>query len=322
MESRAILAFVLSLLVFGGWNYFLESQQDKKAANQPSIQAREKLQTPQTTQPKKTEEPGIPSLPKVTPQPAAQIQPSHSETKSPLGLSQEENKTEKDITITLKNSKIVLTTRGAGIKSFKMNKYKNHEGNPLELIKTSKGNIPSPQIILEDNNISMFAGRSIYETSTDHLVLSESNPTGKIIFRLKDASGLEIIKEYDFQFDSYKVNCSVDMRYGNVPLKYVRFSWKDGVSSGKEGKDVYTYEGPTTLVGMERSADAEELEEGPVRHSGKVKWTAYQNKYFAIALIPLEKEATVIVEKGKNDVATVGLEYGLDSFPFKKEFSF
>ncbi len=324
METRAILAFILSMLVFVGWNYIIAPPPGQDTVEYRSNLNETQGRAPTSPPAGKTGKMEIPSIPKPSsPEPLFLAQPSDLGVKSPFDSSAQTGKVAKDITVTLKNSKLVFTTAGAGIKSFLSFKYTNQKGGPLELIQTSEENIPSPQISLDDKNLTVFAGRSIYEASAEELVLTEFNPTGKLTFSLKDPSGLEVVKEYSFRFDSYKIDCAVSMRYGSHPLRSLRFTWNDGISSGKDEKDFYAYEGPTTLVGLEREEDSDDdiAEEGPVRHIGDLKWTAYQNKYFAVAMIPMEKNVAARIERGRNNIATIGLEYGLDSFPFQKEFS-
>jgi YidC/Oxa1 family membrane protein insertase len=324
MEVRAIVAFVLSLLVFAGWNFFIESRHGKGIVKAPSQLERIQVSPTESVSPEKAGESGIPSVP--VPARVAGLssddQTSKEKAAKPFDTSLLPAKAAKDVTVTLKNDTIIFTTAGAGIKSFLLSRYKDLKGKPLELIPSPEGNIASPQVILDDKNLALFVGRSIYDASTDNLNLSETNPTGTLAFSLKDPSGLEIIKEYSFAYNSYKIDCTIKMNYGNEPLKTLKVSWNNGIESGRIGKDSYTYEGPTTLVGFDRETDAKNLEEGPVRHGGDLKWTAYQNKYFAVALIPLEKNVTAVIEKGRNGVATVGLEYGMDTFPFEKKFSF
>ena len=239
-----------------------------------------------------------------------------------MGSSTPASKAPEDITVTLKNGRLVFTTAGAGIKSFHLNKYTDQKGNPIELIRISGGEIPSPRIVLEDNeNLSLFVGRSVYDASIRNLDLSETNPKGDLTFRLTDPSGLEVTRKYTFQYDSYMMGCEVRMKYGNQPVKTLLLAWENGVLSGKAEKDQYTYEGPTTLVGFDRIEDAENVEDGPVRHKGDLKWTAYQNKYFAVALVPKEKDVAAKIEKGKNGAAAIGLEFDAGTFPIQKEFS-
>lgn len=322
MEVRAVVAFILSLLAFAGWNFFLESRHAKETPKVHSMQEKMPASTTEPAPLKKAVEPGISQAPTASTGLSSPEQTAGAKAGSPFDASLKSGKSAKDVTVTLKNSAMVFTTAGAGIKSFLLTKYKDHNGKPLELIRAPEGNIPSPRIELADKNLALFIGRGIYDASTDNLVLSENNPAGSIAFSLKDPSGLEVIKEYSFAFDSYKVDCSIKMSYGNEPLKTLLISWHDSIQSGKTEKDSYTYEGPTTLVGFDRKTDAKNLDEGPVRHAGDLKWTAYQNKYFAIALIPLEKNLTAVIEKGRNDSASVGLEYSQESFPFQKKFSF
>ncbi len=324
MEVRAILAFVLSMLVFAGWNYFLETQREEEALRNPPRIEERVARGPATSQPTKTQESLIAPIPKIpTPSSAPAFQPEQQAVKATSAFAEQLDKTAKDITVKLPGHDVVFSTAGAGIKSFLLFKYTNQDGNPLELIQTPEGNIPSPQITLEDRNFTMFVGRSIYEASTDSLVLSETKPDATLTFTLKDPSGLEVVKEFTFHYDSYLIDCTVQMRYGNQPLKMVRFTWNDGVYSGKAEKDFYTYEGPTTLVGEERAEDGDELEDKEsVRHGGDLKWTAHQNKYFAIAMVPKRSHAAAVIDRGRTEFPSVSLEYGLESYPFKEEFSF
>lgn len=303
MEKRTLLAFGLSLGVFILWGYFM-------AVLYPP------QKTKKSTPPDQTQQ-ALPSQPGVALPPAAPGETSPYPPVPPPVLTQQEllaaqfPGTEKIIEIDTGQAIFSLSNKGSVLKDVILTKYKDQDGNPIELINHSEGS-KYPLTILSNNiTISQILENAYFETSAESMVLNEGDRDKKIIMRLKHESGLEVYREFSFSYGQYMFSVETRITAPAFANQNIQYTVIWGPNLGGEGKsktDYFTFSGPTTFINDERVETPEDEVDEIFRHKGALLWTAFQNKYFAAAMIPQDgiKNAVVL---NRDDGLYIGLEF-------------
>jgi len=300
LEKRTLLAFGLSLGVFILWGYFMA------IFNPP-----QKITKPETADTAGQSFPGQPGMAQPA-MPGDGFAPALA----PKPLSPQELLAaqfpgeEKLIHIETNRAFYILSNKGAVIKEITVKKYKDEEGNPIDLVDHKEGSKYPLTIMASDLAVSQILGNTYYETVEEFIVLDARYPNKKIIMRLQHESGLEVYREFNFNYDSYMF--TVETRITAHPLadKDLRYTvvWGPGLGGDIKSKtDYFTFSGPTTFINDERVETPEDEVDDIFRHKGALTWTAFQNKYFTAAMIPQDgiKNAVVL---NRDDGLYVGLE--------------
>ena len=298
MENRVLLAFVLSLVVFVGWGIFLAKVQpppQKKAVEQRAPLG----STPQLGQEALSPQPG-------------QVTPDAGLT-APLPTAPQPQfvGTEEIINVFLGKVTFVLSSKGATIHNVLLNEYLDDTGTPIDLVQGVQGKKwPLSLVAYNDDQVSQILQNAYYDVSPKSLDLSETNPTGQLTMRLRHESGLEVVRDFTFHYEQYLVD--VKTRITAIPLAsrnlQYRVLWGPGLGGYTVSKtDYFAFAGPTTFVNNERKESPKDEVPGEVKFSGDLTWTAFQNKYFAAALVPQKGSKAAVVVNDYDDLY-VGLE--------------
>ncbi|MBI5183703.1 MAG: membrane protein insertase YidC [Nitrospinae bacterium] len=276
MEKKAILAFALSMIVFLLWGLFytwreerIGERYNKEKATKATIE-KEKVEL--------TEEGYINGS-------------LSSDPDLNLPIIKDIKKVDKkDIHVETDLIDIILTNEGGKIKSLRLKEYIDDNNTPLELVSNKDSDELKLPLYLESDSreITYLLNKAIYETPFEKLKLSSSEPDGTVTFSyLNEETGIKIIKGLTFHNDSYRIDVktSISNPFAGEKGTY-RIYWGPGINSGKDKKDRYSYEGPTTFVNNEKIDDKPNKIDREARHEGDVLWTALQSKYFLAALIP------------------------------------
>ncbi len=301
MENRVLLAFVLSLVVFVGWGYFLaainppppEAEKKKAQSRQAQKQAPPTGELPAQPVPGDTAPPAVPGAPAAVPAPA----PFPGE--------------EKLITVFNGRARFLFSNKGGTLKQVLLPEYHNDNGEVVNLVNAVPG-APAPLALeADDEAITYILQNAFYEPSTEFLEIDEAKPEGKLKLTLRHESGLEVVREFTFRHKQFLVQ--VNTRISALPLASrnlnYRVLWGPSMGGAVSSQtDYFIFSGPTTFVNNERIETPEDEIGGGVTHKGDLKWTSFQNKYFAAALIPDQGAKAARVEK-KNDELYVGLDF-------------
>ena len=192
-----------------------------------------------------------------------------------------------------------------------MPKYHDDKGNVVNLVEHEGVDKWPLSLESSDPGITNVLQNAYYETSVKSLVLTESNPTEKLTFHLKHESGLEVIREYIFQYNSFMVDVETRINaptFASQNLQYWAL-WGPSMGGKVESQTNYfVFSGATTFANNERiETPADEITD-VVHHRGDVQWTAFQNKYFGVALIPVSGTKSSLVKK-EGDRMYVGLDF-------------
>jgi YidC/Oxa1 family membrane protein insertase len=290
-----------------GWGYFLAEvqppQEKIERAEQPPVKTTPALPPPM---PAPSQTAPAPQPAGVTPSPA----PSPS-TPAPATKPPELPGEEVLVKVFNGRANMVFSSKGGTLREIILPEYNDDLGAIVNLVEHQEGNKWPLSLESTDAGISYILQNAHYEVSATTLTLTESIPTGSITFHLKHESGLQVIREFTFELNSFMVEAKTQIIPGPYAANNFQYSVLWGPSLGgkvQSQTDMFVFSGPTTFVNNERVETPAEDVAGVVHHTGNVQWTAFQNKYFAAALIPVSGVKSTLVQK-VDDQLYVGLDF-------------
>lgn len=273
MEKRAMLAFVLSLIVLFAYQYLFLS----KTQNQSSI--------PQTTEDAQKRQ-------EAEKKPLKQKTAEKSEKQ---GFSLQENVAwpmeEEYALVETDLAEYQISTRDAMIKKIALKKYKDDKGMPIQLI--PEGMVFYPlQIISEEGaalNFIPSEKKIMVGDKKKLLVMTYLNPGGK-----------KIEKVFEFSRDSYEVNIKIDQNFLKayqvlVGSYLIKSNEKENRQTGHTGP-VIDFQGEIKRV------SSKEIKERKT-FAGNIPWAALEAKYFMTALLPENKDAVAVLDHFEKEEA-------------------
>ena len=218
--------------------------------------------------------------------------------------------TEQSVTVINNGVIYQFSTQGATLREALFLDYKNDQGEVVDLVQHEAGAMWPLSIEASDDEITRILQNAYYETSTTHLEVSESSPTGTIVMRLDHPSGLQVEREYIFQYGQpligMQTQITVSPGLSGKNLQY-QVLWGPGMGGKVSSQtDLIAFSGPTTFVNNERVETDTDDFSGKIILNGDLKWTGFQNKYFGVALVPESGSKNAIVKK-KDGRVYVGL---------------
>ncbi len=287
MEKNLIIAIVLSAAILVGYNYLF-----------PPFKAAPQAKAPIAAQ----------AGPQTAPAPAPAAPPP---VVSLLNVS---GAPIKDITIDTSLYTAVITTEGGTVKSFKLKKYEDARGRPLEMV--PPGGQTMPLALVPAGTTPAQAGSVIYTADKDSLVLTKGG-AGTLTLTAQGQDGKSLIKTLTFRDGSYVIDGSFEANGYPSATLYMG----DGFGNLTDLKDkrAYGFAGPFTIVdGLKHPKTGLfhwlgiklgiEKPEGPVKeYAGKTGWTAVMDNYFIAAVAPVGP-IKAIVSRGPIGAGMVGIQ--------------
>ncbi len=311
MENRALLAFGLSLLVFILWGLFLAKisppppPQDQTAEFEPRSQET----FPSLPGPEIPAFPP-PSLPSVEPRAGVTVPvPPAQAPAAPIP------ETHPEILVDVVKGPMTLTfsSRGGVLKHIKLHQYTNLAGDgPIELIPQ----VPGAQypLTLETGHpaVDWVLANGHFQPSKEFIEISESNPSSDLVFHLQHPSGFEVTRAFHFEWDNALISVDTKIEAPNMTAENLQYSviWGPGLGGQLDVKaDFISFSGPTSFVNNERKEIPPDDLDKTVTYRGDIEWTAFQNKYFAAALIPEQGIKSARVVKKSAEEIYVSLDF-------------
>jgi YidC/Oxa1 family membrane protein insertase len=290
------LAFILSLFVFFGWGYFLSVVQEPPPGQKNAV-AENGAPSPRAT-PEEAQAPG-----------AVQV-PSQGEEGEPPAPAEVITGSETVVRVMGNGVEYDISNQGATLRKVLLKRYHDDHGETVDLVKhDGKGSWPLA-IESSDWETTRLLQKSYYEASTELLELSPENPTGTVTMRLNHPSGLEVERTFTFHYDNPLFDVETRISAPTLAAKNLQYQVLWGPSMGgrvSSQTDYIVFSGPTAFVNGERIENDPEDFSGEVVHTGDLRWTAFQNKYFSVALVP-ETGVKAGVVKKDGDRVYVGLK--------------
>ncbi len=215
MEKRVLIAVILSFVVLYGYQALVPPPK------------------PTTGKPVSGSQTTAPSTSTLTPEaPAATTVPARGTPAQPSAAPVVSDSAERDITVESESISAVFSTRGAVLKSWRLKKYPDAAGKPLELIPhTVPAGTPRPfTLTVQDAAVSGTLAQALFKPSADQLVMTSGKST--LEFDYTDASGLNAVKKFSFSGDlPYVVDFSASVSQAGKDLVPV-IEWGPGIGSG------------------------------------------------------------------------------------------
>ena len=258
MEKRAIIAIILSALVLFIW-YVINPPKPYQKDKAESVKEEEIIAKKETDLPVKQK--GFP-------------------------LAEEEKKNVKKIMVETKTSKIVLSSQGASVVSWKIKEQYNEKWEDMDLV------------IKGDPQLSTFSER-IYEVDKDSLILTENNKEATVRFRYISKEGLVVSKRYTFFYDGYIIG--VDVKFENQANETIKstvdLNWGPGTGIDK---DIFEENKKSMRAVMVKEGSFNKKIK-PGSYQEDITWIGIDNRYFLVALVPKEaKLYTTTIEERDN----------------------
>jgi len=305
MEARLLIAFVLMGLVLFLTPYIYKpAASPAPGANKPA--------TSKTTSPAEAATAPAPATPAPAPPPAA----AQADMPGQIHGDQEET-----VVVETSLEHVVFSSKGAVVKSWLLKNFKDHNGQPLDLVNAdAAGKVPAPFSI---------AFRNQKPAADLNAVLYKVNRDGDdITFEFSDGVA-DVKKTFAFAKDSYLARVTSQVSANGVMLPHL-LEWRGGF--GDE-----TVNNPASLqhaLFFDPSAprsyglfdnelqkkDAKDAKNGPVSSTGQYTFAGIEDSYFAGVFLPAGASSLELttysdnIPKDGKDVPRVGMAVGGEGF--------
>ncbi len=228
----------------------------------------------------------------------------------------------------------VLSTKGGGIQSWELKKFLTWDQYPVNFLNNGKAGDFSLLFYSQDGKLINTKNLIFSSIVSDKQNIRISgNDSVKVEFVLNVSNQSRIVKTFTFRADKYEFDVSYrfegmqniisNFEYQVVWESGLRYFEHNSIDESNHAKSAAYAGGELTTV------DAVDFEV-PVHQtiSGRVTWVAMRNKYFAITIIPREKESRGAEldgnkyhrpDKGAEEQYTVGLKMPFQSRPVETD---
>ena len=302
MDKNAFLAIILCLVIFLGWSYLFPTVPPK---NETVTETNKELITE-----KSQNQDGTVALQSSTSE-LTEKKPENSEF-----LKYEDTQ----ISIDNEYLEAKIGARSGGIYSWKLKKYKDNEGNPIDLASNHE---------LSPLNLSLshfFTSKSLKDkTFYPFKLVSSSEKELKFEF---EGEGIKLVKVYRFVPETYEIKIHFEVESLKEDLTgYLSFVLSERYKPVKGGFLSYqgapqrflysSIDGNTNTIKFDSIASSENLKEDL---NTNVFWLGSDEQYFLSALITQNQKSRVWVERNE-DIIKSFLQLPLQGKKTELEFS-
>jgi YidC/Oxa1 family membrane protein insertase len=193
----------------------------------------------------------------------------------------------RDIVIETDALHAVFTNRGAALKSWRLNRYKDRGGRPVDLVPQALPNAPKPfQIETGDAAVDARANAALFRVDGSGAVRDPQKGTYRLAFEYREAGGLSVRKQFTIDPATFTVRVAISAEMGGSPANV-------SVIMGPGPGDVETSEKSNYLMGARANLyrdgkverhDAASLLKQPVME-GQLRWAGVDDHYFLLAVL-------------------------------------
>ncbi len=299
IDKRTLMAIILSTAVIFAYSKFLAPPPKDRQVQAPVQEAVE------TTAPAPVPEPPVAPSPEEAAEATAELETL---------VTGQETATDREIRVVNGIFDITLSSRGAGVTSWKLLDYDDAEGQPLEVAPLpAEGGFYPLSVLFDDPGLSRVFTGEVYLSDSADLALDQLKPQGTVEFsRVDQAASLKMNKKLTFHEGSYMVDLAIEVtNLSGETLKVPwRVFWGPGIGRTDE-KSGRFYAGPLTYNGQKVSKvkDWRPKEDGESRDiTIPFQWIGVTDRYFLAAFIPSgEEDSGFLYRKDKN---TYGIGQG------------
>jgi len=300
MDKRTFLAIALSLILLMGYQYFFQ-----KPHVQPPVE---------TTQNADDTVAGTGNV-------SGEVTGERNDAGQPVILRQktltEQGKNEgegaeKDIVVEGPLYIAVFSSRGAGVKSFKLKNYRKDmsKDSPLVELVDIGGNTNYPLTTTFPESSIDIPVDVLYESSLDSIDFTDGVNSKELVFSWSYPGEIRVDKIYTFYPDKYSFDLEVRLTNlsGTTINENALIEWNRYVDPSKK-TDRYSHAGPVSYV-KNKVVSTKVKKLGAKEFSGPdVSWGGFETKYFIAAMIPEQPSLTnFIVSKDSKDMVSAALQ--------------
>lgn len=296
MDSRTLLALVLSLAVLLVFQYFLGGNVSRppreKTADKDVPAADSGKQAPghEYGKPVRTYGGADVSVPSGISRPDIQI-----DTKAPLRKA-------RDFTVETDLYRLVFSEKGGAVKNYFLKEYPttlSGDAAPVNLINVSPPYLPLGLRLESQPPIDLSS--CFFEPDKEGLKLTKAGEEAQMKFTCDMPNGIKVTKTYTFHQGSYWIDLSIRLSgAGTIPGSVFLYN-----KPGKK-KNRFTFAGPAYYGN--NSLQEVKLKKMGEKHTytGQVDWIGYGDNYFLTALIPVASQGpwNISIEKKEADGLT------------------
>jgi YidC/Oxa1 family membrane protein insertase len=296
MDSRTLLALVLSIAVLIVFQYFLGGDVSKPPREKTGVEdvpaADSGKQAPDHEYGKlvRTDEGAdVSSLSGIS-RPDVQ-----ADTKAPLRKA-------RDITVETDLYRLVFSEKGGTVKKYLLRQYLttlSDNAPPVNLIDVSPPHLPLG--LQMESQPPADLSSQFFEADKENLKLTQAGEEAQLKFSCNMSNDIKVIKAYTFHQGSYWIDLSVYLSgAGTIPGSLFLYN-KPGKNTNR-----FTFTGPAYYAKNElHEIKLDDIGEKHT-YTGPVDWIGYGDDYFLTALIPIVKEGpwNILIEKKEADGLT------------------
>jgi YidC/Oxa1 family membrane protein insertase len=257
MERRLLIAFILMAAVLFLTPYFFRSSGPAPAPAKPKPAPAADV---------------TPEKPKAAALPAEAIPPAAGQV---AGASEETFVADTNL------FRVVLSNRGAVVRSWVLKRYKDNAGNQLELVNGGGAAKAGYPLSLEFRN-----GKPDADL-TQVLYAARPHPDGLgVDYEYSDGRAVSR-KSFRFRKDSYITDVSSEVTSGGKRLAHV-LAWRGGFGDRSVANHAATQHSVYFDVAANKLVvnDAKAAEDGPVSSTGQYSFAGIEDSYFAAVFLP------------------------------------
>ncbi len=301
MEKRAMLTFVLIMLLWVGYYYFflMPQQQELQRRQQTTAEEQTGLRSPTAIPFAETDVEGMVEY--IPPEEeastgekeAAAEGAEESFTEAALsGYAAEE----RIIRVETKYYKAEISNLGGTIRSWCLKEYGNgYTGEEcFEMLPEDEsltGGYPL-LVTFDSGELQESFEERLYRFDSERdIILDERNPEEQIELTVRDSRGRRFIKTLVFHYDSYLVDISTTLENGDDEPVGGRYTLNIGGPLRAEGEEEAatrrrSFSGPMAYQNEELQKIKVSKLDLPTPYTGDIPWAAVSDAYFCSALIP------------------------------------
>lgn len=193
----------------------------------------------------------------------------------------------RDIVIETDTLRAVFTNRGAALKSWRLNHYKDQGGRPVDLVPQTLPDAAKPFHIETGNSaVDARANAALFQVVGGGPSRDEAKATYQVAFEYREAGGLSVRKTFTIDPASYTIRAAIDAAVGGSPANV-------SVVMGPGPGDIETSEANRYIMGARANLfrdgkierhDAASLLKQPVME-GQFRWAGVDDHYFLSAVL-------------------------------------
>ncbi len=295
MDKRTLLAVVLSLALLMGYQYFFPNARPFTP------------KTPQEMGEVQVEGQTVDGGDQATPGIASGV-----EERKSLVAGDADRGEGKDVVVKGALYTAVFNSRGAGLKSFKLEGYSEElkkDSTLVEMVDIGDSQRYPPAATFPGASINIPA-EALYETGVKSVDFTDASGSKELVFSRSYPGALRVDKIYTFYPDSYSFDLEVRVTNlsNNTIKQQARLAWSRYADPEDKGGR-YSHEGPISYVKNKVVSEKIKKLGGRKFSDPDVSWGGFETKYFIAALIPTQPSLTrFVVSKDSNNIVVTELE--------------